>query len=1098
MRANIPLVVVGILAMLALIALATSAQTPPPTSGNWEIHDDTVYDAGTFGPDLTIEGYVMVHPNGSLTLRGIDLVMDAHPTSGIVVFADGMLVIEGGSVTSPGNATWIILGGGSSINGTLFTNTYGIRVQNWGNSITNCTIQSPLQHGVSVTPVTYLNLTGPIVVEDNVITNPVQSGVTAALFPKDSRDLEVSISRNQVFQSYDDAISVLVNTDDMALRVEGNRVRHSGGDGINLDVTAINVTLRLDGNDVEDVDGDGLYLDLQYVTMDLPGIDDLRSVNCDGYGVRLVATNMFMFDPVFRNWTVMDCGAGGILLENVFNATLLDSTVYNPDGDDYIAVMSTLGIYGTAHRKGRAEAVYALSRITSHRSLDLTFEWQNGVPCAGARIDLVDSRTDVAASATTDEGGYFGNVTVWDWYATYSELFIRFGLDAILRSAASDLRADVHFGDTDLVDTITMTDLVPPALDVDRPRDGAAFASTDLVVSGNLTDGHSGPRLVQVSYDPRPDWTVKDWVDATGTDSWTAVLADMPEGVHTIHVRAFDVANYPDGTYAAWNVTDVRVDLTPPIIVISSPAGATRGPVHTRESLLVVEGELEEAEAIIYISREDVVHVTGEFSYPWNLLTGTNLLHIVATDRAGNVAVLDLVAVLDTTPPVIALTGPADGSSTNDPRVVVEGTVDEPLARGRILVNGEETEVVDGTFASFLLLDADGRWPITIMAEDLAGNLAIETLNVTMDTLPPSLDIISPMDGLHTSQVLLLVTGVTPDGATVLVDGRLATLSGDSFHSEVSLVQGLNYISIDVGDAAGNGISTVVAVVLDTISPWLVIDNVTKDVLRTGTRTLDLTGTTEPGVHLSLFIDGVEEPGAVYPDGSFIHTLAVRAKRTPVTVRVTDIAGNERMHEIVVVLDEVAPAPAGLTDPVVVAAVAGMTFVSIAAAMSVEVTRYSLLLLVLPLYARLRGNKVLDNKTRLAIHGLVIENPGLHYNEIIREFGLTNGVAAYHLDVLEREGFLRSVRDGTLRRFFSTATKVPQGFKLTPEEVRERIIEIVDENPGIPQKMIVDELGIGRTVAGYHLNGLVKDGYLDTRRKGRFTLYERTKKRWQW
>ncbi|NIP35568.1 MAG: helix-turn-helix domain-containing protein, partial [Thermoplasmata archaeon] len=67
----------------------------------------------------------------------------------------------------------------------------------------------------------------------------------------------------------------------------------------------------------------------------------------------------------------------------------------------------------------------------------------------------------------------------------------------------------------------------------------------------------------------------------------------------------------------------------------------------------------------------------------------------------------------------------------------------------------------------------------------------------------------------------------------------------------------------------------------------------------------------------------------------------------------------------------------------------------------------------------------LDNRTRLAIHGLVVENPGMHYNEIIREFDLTNGVAAYHLDVLEREGFIRSVRDGTLRRFYSSSTKVP-------------------------------------------------------------------------
>ncbi|MCK4968974.1 MAG: winged helix-turn-helix transcriptional regulator, partial [Thermoplasmata archaeon] len=120
----------------------------------------------------------------------------------------------------------------------------------------------------------------------------------------------------------------------------------------------------------------------------------------------------------------------------------------------------------------------------------------------------------------------------------------------------------------------------------------------------------------------------------------------------------------------------------------------------------------------------------------------------------------------------------------------------------------------------------------------------------------------------------------------------------------------------------------------------------------------------------------------------------------------------------------------------------------------------------------------------------------MHYNEIIREFSLTNGVAAYHLDVLEREGFLRSIRDGTLRRFYSTTSKVPQDHRLTPDQVRERILLLVSDSPGISQKAIVDELGIGRTLVGYHLKTLIDDGYLKASRQGRFTVYRRTNKRW--
>jgi predicted transcriptional regulator len=184
-------------------------------------------------------------------------------------------------------------------------------------------------------------------------------------------------------------------------------------------------------------------------------------------------------------------------------------------------------------------------------------------------------------------------------------------------------------------------------------------------------------------------------------------------------------------------------------------------------------------------------------------------------------------------------------------------------------------------------------------------------------------------------------------------------------------------------------------------------------------------------------------------------------------------------------------------DPVVTATVVtSTTIIIVGVAMSFEISKYALVMMALPLYARIKKHEVLDNKTRLAIHGLVVENPGMHYNEIIREFDLTNGVAAYHLDVLEREGFIRSVRDGTLRRFYSSATKVPGDHKATPDQVREHILEMVTENPGINQKTIVDELGIGRTLVGYHLKTLIDEGYIESHKSGRFTVYSRTRKRW--
>jgi predicted transcriptional regulator len=161
--------------------------------------------------------------------------------------------------------------------------------------------------------------------------------------------------------------------------------------------------------------------------------------------------------------------------------------------------------------------------------------------------------------------------------------------------------------------------------------------------------------------------------------------------------------------------------------------------------------------------------------------------------------------------------------------------------------------------------------------------------------------------------------------------------------------------------------------------------------------------------------------------------------------------------------------------------------VVLAAAVSTEPGKYRLGLMFAPL--TLKKDEVLDNKTRYALYGIISEKPGIHYSAIKEEFGLTNGVAAYHLEVLEREEFIRSIRDGRLKRFYSYDTKVPKNPKMTPEETREAIIQLVRERPGISQKRIINELGIERASVGYFLRELVKEDQLVADKQWRNTVY---------
>lgn len=97
--------------------------------------------------------------------------------------------------------------------------------------------------------------------------------------------------------------------------------------------------------------------------------------------------------------------------------------------------------------------------------------------------------------------------------------------------------------------------------------------------------------------------------------------------------------------------------------------------------------------------------------------------------------------------------------------------------------------------------------------------------------------------------------------------------------------------------------------------------------------------------------------------------------------------------------------------------------------------------------------------------------------------------------MLERENFIRSVSDGRKKRFYTVHTKVPERLRMTPEEIREAVVELVARRPGISQSQVIEELGVDRDTAGYHLRTLVGEDVLHARRKGRYTVYTLNGKR---
>jgi len=151
-----------------------------------------------------------------------------------------------------------------------------------------------------------------------------------------------------------------------------------------------------------------------------------------------------------------------------------------------------------------------------------------------------------------------------------------------------------------------------------------------------------------------------------------------------------------------------------------------------------------------------------------------------------------------------------------------------------------------------------------------------------------------------------------------------------------------------------------------------------------------------------------------------------------------------------------------------------------------EVVLVAMLNLLLPVYVKLRREEVLDQYTRGKIHGYIIANPGEHYNSIKAQLRLKNGTLAYHLRVLEREGYVKTTRDGMFKRFYPDSALLPRR-RSEFSAIQEIVLENVRSSPGITQNELARRMGVSSQVVNYHIRNLVAAGAVRLDREGRLT-----------
>jgi len=266
---------------------------------------------------------------------------------------------------------------------------------------------------------------------------------------------------------------------------------------------------------------------------------------------------------------------------------------------------------------------------------------------------------------------------------------------------------------------------------------------------------------------------------------------NLMEGWNVIEISARDAAGN-----VARETRFVCLDTSPPALSVLSPENN----YVTRSSYLMVSGVSEYGAQITVNGVPAQADISGRFEVGIEISDeGENLVNVIARDAAGNENTQNFVVVLDRTPPELTLEDCAP--LTGNPVCTISGTVRDANPEDFVYVNSIKTSLVNQWFSVKLML-SEGKNIIRVVATDRAGNVDIKTLQIILDTTPPSLNLSLPQT--VTSREYR-INGTTEPGAVVQInDVSVYVQPNGNFSYVVNLSKGVNFITVQARDTIGN------------------------------------------------------------------------------------------------------------------------------------------------------------------------------------------------------------------------------------------------------------------------------------------------------
>jgi hypothetical protein len=261
-------------------------------------------------------------------------------------------------------------------------------------------------------------------------------------------------------------------------------------------------------------------------------------------------------------------------------------------------------------------------------------------------------------------------------------------------------------------------DKTPPNVTLTSPADGSVVFAPDVEATAAANDALSGIAAASCNGSPA--------VVEVGVIDCVVTLA---VGSNAITAAARDAAGNT-GT-SVLELSYARV----PIVTMTSPANLS----YLSLSPTTVRGTVDDPTATVTVNGLPAPSSNGEFSITLPIAEGPTIIAAAATSATGAAGTATITVTLDTTPPHVSITSPADAFHTTDDSIAIAGIINDTVVgtindeQAQVTVNGQPAAVANRTFLRTNVALALGENVIEAVGRDRVGNTVATRITVVRD-----------------------------------------------------------------------------------------------------------------------------------------------------------------------------------------------------------------------------------------------------------------------------------------------------------------------------------------------------------------------------